>query len=160
MVKRRGNCADSCPGTSLASSNLVWRQCYTAMDGIGRFWLSRTRAVIRDILRIVLKRMGHVVLEACDGQEGLTISRKFNERIDLVISDIRMPKMDGPTMVRHLQADRPDVKVSLTSGYSDESVPNDLMKDFLHKPFLPTVIEQKVHELLACEKAISTVKGT
>jgi two-component system, cell cycle sensor histidine kinase and response regulator CckA len=63
-----------------------------------------------------LKRMGHVVLEACDGQEGLTISRKFNERIDLVISDIRMPKMDGPTMVRHLQADRPDVKVSLTSG--------------------------------------------
>jgi two-component system, cell cycle sensor histidine kinase and response regulator CckA len=94
-------------------------------------------AVIRDILRIVLKRMGHVVLEACDGQEGLTISRKFNERIDLVISDIRMPRMDGPTMVRHLQAERPDVKVSLISGYSAESVPIDLIRDFLHKPFLP-----------------------
>ena len=115
-------------------------------------------AVIRYILHIILKRMGHVVLEACDGAEGLTVSRKFKDRIDLVIADIRMPKMDGPTMVRHLQAERPEMKALLISGYSVESVPNDLMKDFLHKPFLPAAIEQKVEEILAREKAISAAR--
>ena len=109
-------------------------------------------ALIRDFLHIVLKRMGHVVLEARDGAEGLTVSRNFNGRIDLVISDIRMPKVDGPTMVRLLQAKRPSMKVLLISGDSAESVPNDWKKNFLHKPFLPAVIEQKVQEMLASMK--------
>jgi two-component system, cell cycle sensor histidine kinase and response regulator CckA len=112
-------------------------------------------AVIRDVLKIVLKRMGHVVLEARDGEEGLTVSRKFNERIDLVMADIQMPRMDGPTMVRHLQAERPGMEVLLISGYSAESVPNDLMKDFLHKPFVPGAIEQKVQEMLVRDEALS-----
>jgi CheY-like chemotaxis protein len=113
-------------------------------------------AVIRYILHIVLKRMGHLVLEAWDGAEGLTLSRKFNDRIDLVIADVRMPRMDGPTMVRHLQAERPGTKVLFISGDSTESVPND--QEFLHKPFLPAVIARKVQELLAPDKAISTVR--
>lgn len=111
-------------------------------------------ALIRDLLYIVLKRMGHIVLEARDGAEGLTVSRKFNGQIDLVISDVRMPKMDGVTMVRLLKAKRPGMKVLLISGYSIESVPNDWMKNFLHKPFPPATIEQKVQEMLSCDQAL------
>jgi DNA-binding NtrC family response regulator len=66
--------------------------------------------------------------------------------------------MDGPTMARQLQAERPGMKVLLISGYSAESVPNDLTKDFLHKPFLPAAIEQKVQEMLARDEAISPVE--
>jgi len=112
-------------------------------------------ALIRDFLHIVLERMGHIVLEARDGAEGLTVSRNFNGRIDLVIADVRMPKVDGPTMVRLLQAKRPGMKVLLISGYSAESVPNDSMKNFLHKPFPPAAIEQKVQEMLAHDEALS-----
>ena len=112
-------------------------------------------ALIRDSLHIVLKRMGHVVLEARDGAEGLTVSRNFNGQIDLVISDVRMPKVDGPTMVSLLQAKRPAMKVLLISGDSAQSVPNDSMKTFLHKPFPPAAIEQKVHEMLARDVAFS-----
>ena len=111
-------------------------------------------ALIRDFLHIVLKGMGHVVLEARDGAEGLTVSRNFNGRIDLVIADVRMPKVDGPTMVRLLQAKRPGMKVLLISGDSAESLPNDSRKNFLHKPFPPAVIEQKVQEILARDKAL------
>jgi CheY-like chemotaxis protein len=111
-------------------------------------------ALIRDLLHIVLKRMGHVVLEARDGAEGLTVSRKFNGQIDLVIADVRMPKMDGLTMVRLLKAKRPGMKALLISGSSIESVPNDWMKNFLHKPFPPATIEQKVQEMLACDQAL------
>ena len=110
---------------------------------------------IRNLLLIILQRMGHNVLEAGDGAEGLTVSRKFNGRIDLIVADIRMPRIDGPTMVRQLQAERPGMKVLLISGYSPESVPSDLMKDFLHKPFLPAAIEQKVQEMLARDEALS-----
>ena len=110
--------------------------------------------LIRHTLHIVLKRMGHLVLEARDGAEGLAVSRKFNDRIDLVIADVRMPKMDGPTMVRHLQTERPGMKVLLISGYLTESVPNDLMKNFLHKPFLPAAIEQKVQDILTRDEAL------
>ena len=112
-------------------------------------------ALIRDFLHIVLKRMGHVVLEARDGAEGLTVSRNFNGRIDLVIADVRMPKVDGPTMVRLLQAKRPGMKVLLISGDSAESLPNDSKKNFLHKPFPPAAIEQKVQEILARDEALS-----
>src|SRR5215472_12618982 len=106
-------------------------------------------ALIRDSLYIVLNRMGHVVLEARDGAEGLTVSRNFNGRIDLVIADVQMPKIDGPTMVRLLQAKRPGMKVLLISGDSPDSLPNASKKNFLHKPFLPNAIEQKVQEILA-----------
>jgi two-component system, response regulator YesN len=102
--------------------------------------------------------MGHIVLEARDGAERLTVSREFNDRIDLVIADIRMPRMDGPEMVRHLQAERPDIKALLISGYSAESVPNDLVMNFLHKPFLPAAIEQKVQAMLARDQPISPVR--
>ena len=112
-------------------------------------------ALIRDFLHIVLTRMGHVVLEARDGAEGLTISRNFNGRIDLVISDVRMPKVDGPTMVRLLQTKPPGMKVLLISGDSAESLPNDSRKNFLHKPFPPAAIEQKVQEMLARDEALS-----
>jgi FixJ family two-component response regulator len=65
-----------------------------------------------------------------------------------------MPKVDGPTMVRLLQAKRPGMKVLLISGCSAESVPNDWMKNFLHKPFPPATIEPKVQEVLACDQAL------
>jgi len=106
-------------------------------------------ATIRYILRIVLGRMGYFVLEGSNGADGLNVSQTFNGRIDLVISDVRMPKMDGPEMVRHIQAERPGIKVLLISAYSTESVPPDLSKDFLAKPFLPAAIEKKVQEMLA-----------
>ena len=120
-------------------------------------------ALIRDFLRIVLKRMGHVVLEARDGAEGLTVSRNFKGRLDLVISDVRMPKVDGPTMLadlaRHpwrlVRAKRPGMKALLISGDSAESLPNDSQKNFLPKPFPPSAIEQKVQEMLARDEALS-----
>ena len=112
-------------------------------------------ALIRDFLHIVLNRMGHVVLEARDGAEGLTVSRKFNGHIDLVIADVQMPKIDGLTMVRLLQAKRPGMKVLRISGDSPESLPNDSRKNFLHKPFPPAAIEQKVQEMLARDEALS-----
>jgi CheY-like chemotaxis protein len=91
----------------MARKRLIPPRMAAMINGNGR---SRTilvvedEAVIRYILPVDLKRMGHVVLKAGYGQEGLTVWRQFKDQIDLVIADVRMPRMDGPTMVRHLQA--------------------------------------------------------
>src|SRR5215469_11228087 len=79
-------------------------------------------ATIRSIVRIVLERMGHVLLEACDGAEGLTVSRNFGGRIDLVVTDVRMPKMDGPETVSRLQLERPGIRVRFMSAYYTQSL--------------------------------------
>jgi len=109
--------------------------------------------LIRSIVRIVLERLGYVLLEACDGADGLIVSRNFSGRIDLVVSDVKMPIMDGPEMVSRLQVERPGIKVLLISAYSTQSLPPELTKDFLPKPFLPAGIEQKVQEIFARDVA-------
>ena len=113
---------------------------------------------IREFLRMVLEGMGLVVLEANNGEEALAITRSFTGPIDLVISDVRMPKMDGTEMVYHLHGERPGIKVLLISGYSTESVPRDLTKDFLHKPFSPAKLRQKVKTMLARNPGTSAVE--
>ena len=110
-------------------------------------------ATIRSIVRIVLERMGHIVLEAGDGADGLTVSRNFSGRIDLVVSDVRMAKMHGPEMVSHLQAERPGIKVLFISAFPTQSLPCDLTGEFLAKPFLPAAIEKTVREMFASETA-------
>ena len=66
--------------------------------------------------------MGHVLLEACDGADGLTVSRNLGGRIDLVVTDVRMPKMDGSEMVSRLQLERPGIKVLFMSAYYTQSI--------------------------------------
>jgi two-component system, cell cycle sensor histidine kinase and response regulator CckA len=107
--------------------------------------------LIRNVLRIVLERMGHRVVEAPDGERGLEVARAFHGKIDLVISDVKTPRMDGPELVRTLLMERPGIKVLLMSGYSPESLPRDLREDFLRKPFPPAAIKAKVGEVLARE---------
>jgi len=72
--------------------------------------------------------------------------------IDLVITDVVMPKMSGPVLVANLTSLRPDIKVLFVSGYSNETVqrkgvPN-LTRDFLQKPFLLRSLAGKIREVL------------
>jgi DNA-binding NtrC family response regulator len=113
---------------------------------------------IREFLRMVLESMGLIVLEANNGEAALAITRSFTGPIDLVISDVRMPKMAGTEMVYHLRGKRPGIKVLLISGHSIESVPRDLTKGFFQKPFSPAKLRQKVKTMLARDPTMSVVE--
>jgi two-component system cell cycle sensor histidine kinase/response regulator CckA len=86
------------------------------------------------------------VLEASSGIEALEIMERQGGKVDLVVSDVVMPEMDGPTLLRHLREKNPDIKIVFMSGYAEEAFRKNLSEDedfvFLPKPFnLKTLAE-------------------
>jgi CheY-like chemotaxis protein len=105
-------------------------------------------AAIRMLFAASLRRDGYHVIEAANGSEAIDAA-KIAERIDLVVTDIRMPKMDGIAMANELRALQPSIRIVFVSGYpvDVESLgPNSCM---LAKPFLRTDIMNAVHQLTA-----------
>lgn len=108
--------------------------------GLGRTVLvAEDNARVRRVIQRALAGAGFTVLEAADGEEGLAIAAAHDGTIDLVISDVIMPKLGGGPMVQQLLEARPDVRVLYISGFSDDElvrrrVTNDRAA-FLQKPF-------------------------
>lgn len=95
----------------------------------------------------ILKRAGHDVLQAEDGVAACDVVRKLGGALDLVITDIRMPRMTGTELADLLLSEYPDVKIIIMSGFV-ESIPLASW-DFVPKPFTPAML------LLIVERLIS-----
>jgi two-component system cell cycle sensor histidine kinase/response regulator CckA len=74
---------------------------------------------IRSLLALVLEQRGFSVLTAECGREALSLSRAHRGEIDLLISDVTMPEMDGPTLAKNMVAETPALSVLLISGCCD-----------------------------------------
>ena len=97
---------------------------------------------IRGYIRKVLQRTGGHILEAGDGLEGLEVFRAWGDRIDLVITDIRMPRMTGTELASSLRFVRPRLPLIFVSG---DSVPANMSDPddgfyFIEKPFSPAAL--------------------
>ena len=101
------------------------------------------------MLTLVLEENGFTVVTANNGAEALHILRIRRDGIDLVVSDVMMPEINGPTLARSLLAEYPTLPVLLISGGS-ESLDLECLKSFrfLAKPFDLTTFVSTVHRLL------------
>ena len=103
-------------------------------------------------MALVLESAGYRVLQASDATTAIATSRAFEDRIDLLISDLTMPDMDGREVARIITADRPECRVLLISGYPAELLPNEAVPThppaFLQKPFVPRVLLERVRDLI------------
>ena len=106
--------------------------------------ISEDNVVVQNVARIVLETAGYFILTAENGEDALCISRKYSGPIHLLLSDIKMPKMDGLALREQIQIERPSTTVLLMSG--ETSVIPDC--PFLQKPFTPDVLRKKVRELI------------
>jgi two-component system, cell cycle sensor histidine kinase and response regulator CckA len=108
---------------------------------------------VRSFAARALRMRGYEVLEAPGGEEALNILRKVSSPIHLLITDVVMPGMDGPTLVRHARELRPDMAVIFMSGYAEEAFRrNDEKTDdihFLPKPFGLKQLAAKVKDVLS-----------
>uniref|UniRef100_UPI0035CB85D5 response regulator n=1 Tax=uncultured Sphingomonas sp. TaxID=158754 RepID=UPI0035CB85D5 len=105
--------------------------------GTGTVLLVEDEAMVRAVAERALVRQGYQVLTADNGEAALEVLEKSG-RPDLLISDVVMPTMDGPTMVRHVRERYPDLPVLFMSGYAEETLRKSIDLDhvlFLPKPF-------------------------
>ena len=107
---------------------------------------------IRALIAKILLRHGYQVLEAASGTEGLRIAMEFGGKVDLLITDLLMPQMNGRELVDKLLLARPDTKVLFISGFTGDpllnrtGLPADVV--FLQKPFtLESLVEKVAHAL-------------
>lgn len=106
---------------------------------------------LRKSIGRILERAGYRVLIAHNGAEALQVGHAHKGRIDLVLSDARMPVMGGAELVRRISADRIDTKVLVMSGYTDEIESRVLRNEetpFIEKPFTPAALLERVRSII------------
>jgi CheY-like chemotaxis protein len=107
---------------------------------------------LRMIARRVLARSGYTVLEARNGMEALKLSKAHGGAIDLVLTDVIMPELNGVALVHSLKQERPEMKVVFMSGYADDAAARHEViassAAFLPKPFSPGGLLHIVRETL------------
>jgi two-component system cell cycle sensor histidine kinase/response regulator CckA len=102
-----------------------------------------------------LTSRGYTVHEASSGVEALEVYHELGGKIDIVVSDVVMPEMDGPTLLGELRKLRPDIKFVFVSGYAEDAFAKNLPADakfgFLPKPFSLKQLATVVKEVLEAE---------
>lgn len=140
MVKEKSN-----PGSAPSSSN---------GKGATKYPIIRTILVVDDeeLVRILtenfLEQLGYKVLLAENGEEAIEIFRRNKENIQLVLSDITMPGIDGIETIRRIRDISPDMKAIFSSGYSSEridSIPRESI--FLAKPYSITELQSAIRKI-------------
>lgn len=108
--------------------------------------------IVRNLIREVLESCGYRIIEAKDGEEALKICETDEYKIDLLLTDVVMPKMGGYELVEKLSKEFPRLRVLFTSGYTEDSqIRHDVIDattNFIHKPFTPDALASKVREIL------------
>lgn len=108
---------------------------------------------VRDLACTVLQAQGYNVLAASNGQDALQVVREHQGPIiRLVVTDVIMPLMSGKVMAEKLKAERPELKILFTSGYTDDAITRhgvlETGVEFLPKPYTPSTLASKVREML------------
>ena len=100
----------------------------------------------------MLEARGYEVHEAGTGVEALEVLQELEGKVDIVVSDVVMPEMDGPTLLTELRKDYPDMKFIFVSGYAEDAFAKNLPADakfgFLAKPFSLKQLATAVREML------------
>ena len=106
--------------------------------------------MVIEISEMMLQKLGYKVLKAQDGHEGLQLFETNKTEIDLIISDLEMPEMNGKEVLDKLREIDPQIKVMLSSGAlidtDERSIINEGFDGFLKKPYNMTTLSEKMSE--------------
>ena len=123
------------------------------LTGEGTILLVEDEEGLRQLNARGLASRGYTVLEAANGVEAIEVLERHGGKVDLVVSDVVMPEMDGPTLLRELRSRNPSLKIIFVSGYAEDAFQKHLPADgqfaFLAKPFTLKQLVNEVKETLA-----------
>jgi len=119
-------------------------------------------ALVRDVIRRMLTGLGYTVIEAAGADEAIALCEKYARNLDLLMTDVVMPKLGGREVAERATRICPQMKVLYISGYTDDAILRLGMLEtglaFLHKPFSQAAVGRKVREVLD-QRARATAPG-
>jgi two-component system cell cycle sensor histidine kinase/response regulator CckA len=123
------------------------------LTGQGTILLVEDEEGLRSLNARGLRSRGYSVIEASNGVEAMEALEQKNGAVDLVVSDVVMPEMDGPTLLKAMRGRNPDLKIIFVSGYAEDafekSLPENQQFAFLAKPFALSALVEKVKQTMA-----------
>ena len=141
------------PAGAVAAPEQGKRAASADLTGEGTILLVEDEEGLRQLNARGLASRGYTVLEAGNGVEAIDVLEKSDGQIDLVVSDVVMPEMDGPTLLRELRTRNPTLKIIFVSGYAEDAFQKHLPADgqfaFLAKPFTLKQLVNAVKETMA-----------
>ena len=103
---------------------------------------------LRSLMAIALEEAGCIVFQAADGEEGMTQFRRHQHELDVIVLDLTMPKLGGDEVFRRIRASRPEMRIILCSGYTEEDIARQFdglgLSGFIEKPFTPSELIEKI----------------
>jgi two-component system cell cycle sensor histidine kinase/response regulator CckA len=139
--------------SAMAAVEEVVRTASTDLTGEGTILLVEDEEGLRALNARGLASRGYTVLEAGNGVEAIEVLEAHDGEVDLVVSDVVMPEMDGPTLLKELRARKPELKIIFVSGYAEDAFEKNLPEGgqfaFLPKPFTLKQLVSTVKETLA-----------
>ncbi len=117
-----------------------------------RVLLAEDGEIVRKMVGEILGLEGFEVVPTVDGREAFDYFKQHGSTIDLIVTDIVMPNMDGKELGQQCRQENPDIAILYMSGYADSRIdPEEDLQgntDFIAKPFRPCELVRKVHDLL------------
>ncbi len=115
--------------------------------------LAEDDLMIRNLVTPMLSKKGYGVLVAVNGKEALELLEQSRAPVDLLITDVKMPIMDGIALAKTVRERRPEVKIIVISGQMDEQIrKGNTLDAFLQKPFVPSHLLKSIQEVLDKEQ--------
>ena len=122
------------------------------VGGTERILLVEDKEELRNTTRRVLERLGYTVIEAPDGEEALELFRSHRDRIDLILSDVLMPKVGGPALYQAVRQTDPEARFLFTSGYTASDIGQRSLLEpgvlFVAKPWTISELAHQVRKAL------------
>lgn len=124
----------------------------TESSGTENILVVEDEEMTRSMIVEILQELGYAVLDAPNAETAIEISDAYDDDIQLLLTDVIMPLMNGKQLYNQLAMSRPTMKVLFMSGYTDNMLaPYGILEDnihFLQKPFSVKTLTQKVRETL------------
>lgn len=133
-----------------------------SLQGTETILVAEDSESLREIACEYLESLGYTVLGAASGNEALRIAKELHGPIHLLLTDVVMPEMSGPELASQIVADRPEIKLIFTSGYTDDVIARQGIlhpaSAFIQKPYRPKALARKIREVLGePEKRLASV---
>jgi CheY-like chemotaxis protein len=117
---------------------------------------------VRRLAVAALQKYGYTVYAACSGDEALSLLHEMSVTVDLLVTDVVMPGMNGLTLAQKLSESRPELRVLFMSGYTDDAIAHygvllEPGGPYLQKPFTPESLGERVRQVLGPRQASATV---